>query len=312
MAANSTIEWTEHTWNPVTGCTRVGPECSNCYAMNMAHRFDWGEHLTRVHKVHLEQVDGSRKSVEMVDWNGEVDVHPHLLTMPLRWRSGAKVFVCSTADLFHHRVPFRFTAAVFGVMAAAPAHTFQVLTKRPARMAEFISLVESGALPSQSLCTTAADQIQQKHLADRVRATTPSWPLPNVWLGTSVGVRAAKYRIDDLRAIPAAVRFLSLEPLLEDLGELDLSGIGWVIAGGESGARARPMHPDWVRSIRDQCNAAKVPFFFKQHGAFSPAQTHGHCSGSRFSFADGQEVVRVGKKKGGRQLDGRTHDGMPI
>lgn len=142
------------------------------------------------------------------------------------------------------------------------------------------------------------------------QASSP-WPLPNVWCGTSVGVRDAKHRIDALRRVPAAVRFLSLEPLLEDLGELDLRGIGWVIAGGESGARARPMHPDWARSIRDQCAAAGVPFFYKQHGRFGPVAQLQGCGGRRHTFEDGLEVVAVGKKKAGRTLDGRIHNAMP-
>jgi protein gp37 len=315
MAARSDIEWTTHTWNPVTGCTRVSAECDNCYAMNMAHRFDWGKHLTRTRSLRLKTVGSDQvREVTTIDWNGLVDLHPDRLTEPLRWREGVTIFVCSTSDLFHHSVPFHFIAAVFGIMAAAPRHSFQVLTKRPERMAEFFAWLDSFTMPPEvGLLRRALEHVDDKRLADRIRTQPPSpWPLPNVWCGTSVGVQEAKPRISQLQSVPAAIRFLSLEPLLEDLGELDLSGIHWVIAGGESGPRARPMHTDWVRKIRDQCATADVPFFFKQHGAYGPAEAFSLCGGRRYTFDDGQEVVRVGKKKAGRELDGVLHDAMPV
>ena len=286
MAARSEIEWTTHTWGLTTGCSRKGPECDNCYAMGMAHRFSWGKHLTHRHRVRLQMVgSGARKSVDMVDWNGKVDLHSERLSQPLRWREPAKIFVCSTSDLFHHRVPYAFIAQAFGVMAAAQRHTFQVLTKRPERILPFFSMLSDNPDPLRVVLNRAREYFfhaGETRFADLVEQARESgtWPLPNVWLGTSVGVRDAKHRIDTLRKTPAAVRFLSLEPLLEDLGELDLSGIHWVIAGGESGARARPMHPDWVRSIRDQCAEAGVPFFFKQHGAFGPADELAGCAGA--------------------------------
>lgn len=318
MARQSKIEWTGPTWNIAKGCSRVGPECDNCYAMNMARRFEWGRHLTRRHTVKLKVIgDGPRRQVDdMVDWTGAVELHPDLLSEPLRWQQPDKVFVCSGSDLFHPKVPFEFIAAAFGVMATAERHTFQLLTKRAARMAEFFRWLEQQDLsPSQEVRWRAMSHFsdrKEKRFADQVEEHPCSpWPLPNVWCGTSVGVREAKPRIDDLREVPAAVRFLSLEPLLEDLGELDLRGIGWVIAGGESGSRARPMHPDWARSIRDQCDAADVPFFYKQHGRFGPADQLDGCRGRRHTFDDGQEVVGVGKKKAGRELDGRLHDAMP-
>lgn len=313
MAARSDIEWTGHTWNVTTGCSRTGPECDNCYAMNMAHRFDWGRHLTQKHPVKLKLLDGGRREVDMVDWNGKIDMHPDRLSMPLRWREPAKVFVCSTSDLFHPKIPFEYIAATFGVMATAKMHTFQVLTKRAARMAEFFRWVHKNGC---GVCVDQAREHMEKARAGRrhlhlIDTAAYEWPLPNVWCGTSVGVRDAKHRIDELREVPAAIRFLSLEPLLEDLGDLDLRGIGWVIGGGESQTRARPMHPDWARSIRDQCEAASVPFFYKQNGEFGPAEQFGQCGGRRHTFDDGQEVVRVGKKKAGRMLDGQPHDGMP-
>lgn len=317
MATNSPIEWTTHTWSPLRGCTRVSPECDHCYAMNMAHRFSWGKHLTRRHAVRLPVLGSSeRVLVDMVDWTGKVEQVPDELPTPLRWREPAKVFVCSGSDLFHPQAPMAYIAAVFGVMARARRHTFQVLTKRPERLPAFCrSLGPTWSTASKVIHDQAFEALleagHRRHAFDIMRDASPAWPLPNVWIGTSVGIRAAKPRIDALREMPAAVRFLSLEPLLEDLGELDLSGIGWVIAGGESGQRARPMHTDWVRSIRDQCDAVDVPFFFKQHGAYGPLEQLEQCRGRRHAFGDGVEVVRVGKKKAGRVLDGRLHDAMP-
>lgn len=233
MADRSAIEWTESTWNPVTGCTKVSPGCDNCYAERLAARL---------------QAMGNPRYV-----NGfEPTLHEDLLELPLRWRQPRLVFVNSMSDLFHPKVPTAFIQAVFEVMATAERHTFQVLTKRPKRAA-----VLTDALP---------------------------WS-PNVWLGTSVEQQDYISRINDLRRTDAAVRFLSLEPLLGPL-ELDLDRIGWVIAGGESGPGARPVNVEWIRSIRDQCSAARVPFFFKQWGGRTP-------------------------KAGGRELDGRTWDQMP-
>lgn len=326
MSARSDIEWTTHTWPVTRGCSRMPIECDNCYAIGMAHRFSWGHHLTRRHTVRLPVLDsdGRRVVEDMVDWTGHVDLVHDVLDQPLRWREPAKIFVDSGSDLFHPKVPFEFLEIVFGVMAVAEQHTFQLLTKRPEREAEFFRWLESGGSHSvdrrpmspsdlvHSAAFTHFSQRGDRRFADKVwNHGSSTWPLPNVWCGTSVGIRSAKPRIDALREVPAAVRFLSIEPLLEDLGELDLSGIGWVIVGGESGPRCRPMHPDWARSIRDQCATADVPFFYKQHGAYGPAEQFGQCGGRRHVFDDGQEVVRVGKKKAGRELDGRVHNGMP-
>lgn len=318
MSQKSSIEWTTHTWNPTTGCSRVGPECDNCYAMNMAHRFSVSKHLTRYHTVKLQVLGQDRRvAIDMVDWTGAVEMHPERLSQPFRWRAPAKIFVDSMSDLFHPKIPFSYIAIVFGVMACAQRHTFQVLTKRPEREAEFFQWLEKQSSdPLKFVRRAATDRFTSLRQIVHANRTShdripAAWPALNIWLGTSVGVRDAKWRIDALRDVPAHVRFLSLEPLLEDLGELDLSGIGWVIAGGESGARARPMHPDWVRRIRDQCDADEVPFFFKQHGAFGDARTFAHCAGKRHTFPDGQTVVRIGKKKAGRELDGHVHDAMP-
>lgn len=244
MASASAIEWTELTWNPVRGCTVLSPGCTHCYAMKQARRQSGPgmayEGLTR-------------RSKGGPVWTGEVRLVEELVEAPLRWQKPRLVFVNSMSDLFHEDVPEEFIARIFGVMARASQHVFQILTKR----------------------------------SDRLRQMAPklAWP-ENVWMGVSVERADYLFRVDDLRAVPAAVRFLSLEPLLGPLPDLDLSGVGWVIVGGESGSRARPMDPAWVLAIRQRCAESGVPFFFKQWGG-------------RF------------KKRTGRLLEGRTWDGMP-
>ncbi len=234
MAANSKIEWTECTWNPVTGCTKISPGCLNCYAERMAKRL---------------------KGMGQPNYrNGfKVTLHPHMLELPLRWRQPRTVFANSMSDLFHEDVPLDFIRQVFDVMARAPQHRFQVLTKRAERLAEL-----SAQLP---------------------------WPA-NVWMGVTVESDDYTGRIDDLRRTGAAIKFISFEPLLSAVEDVDLEDIDWVIAGGESGPRARPMAHDWVTNLRDQCLAAEVPFFFKQWGG-------------------------VNKKAQGRVLDDRTWTEMP-
>ncbi|MDW7709787.1 MAG: phage Gp37/Gp68 family protein [Deferrisomatales bacterium] len=234
MGLQSTIEWTDATWNPVTGCTKVSPGCRNCYAERMAVR------------LRAMGQPNYRKGFE-------VAIHPHTLRLPLTWRRPRQVFVNSMGDLFHDEVPEAFIRRVFETMEAATWHRFQVLTKR----------------------------------AGRLRRTAPRLPWPeNVWMGVTVECTDVRERIDDLRTVPAAVRFLSAEPLLGPLTGLDLAGIHWVIAGGESGPGARPIDPAWARDLRDQCLAAGVPFFFKQWGGRN-------------------------KKAAGRVLDGRTWGEMP-
>ncbi len=234
MALGSGIEWTQSTWNPVTGCTKVSEGCRNCYAERMAKRLQaMGQPNYR---------------------NGfDLTCHPGALDLPLRWKKPQVVFVNSMSDLFHEDVPLDFIQRVFATMRQAGQHTFQVLTKRASRLAEL------------------------SHLLD--------WT-ENIWMGVTVENAACKGRIDQLRSTSALVKFLSMEPLLDDMGGIDLARVDWVIAGGESGPGARPMHADWVRGIRDQCLAQHVPFFFKQWGGFN-------------------------KKKAGRILDGRTWDQMP-
>ena len=237
----SSIEWTEATWNPVTGCTEISPGCAHCYAKTFAERF--------------RGVPG-----HPYEYGFDLQLRPERLDQPLRWRKPRTIFVNSMSDLFHPDVPDDYIFQVFGVMESAERHRFQVLTKRSERLAEL-----AHSLP---------------------------WP-SNVWMGVSVENQRFTSRIDDLREVPATVRFLSCEPLLGSL-ELNLEGIHWVIAGGESGPGARAMDPEWIRGVRDQCADAEVPFFFKQWGAHD-------CDGRR-----------VGKKRSGRELDGSTFDSIPI
>ncbi len=237
----SSIEWTETTWNPVTGCTQISPGCAHCYAKTFAERF-------RGVSGHTYE-DGF-----------DLQLRSERLDQPLRWKKPRTIFVNSMSDLFHSGVPDEYIRQVFHSMESATQHRFQVLTKRPERLVQLAS-----SLP---------------------------WP-SNVWMGVSVENQRFADRVKELRKVPAAVRFLSCEPLLGSL-ELDLRDIHWVIAGGESGSGARAMHPDWVRRVRDQCAVAGVPFFFKQWGAHD---SHGR---------------RVGKKKAGRCLDGHYFSSMPI
>jgi len=239
MAQKSSIEWTDATWNPVRGCTKISPGCAHCYAETFAERF-------RGVKGHpFEQ-------------GFDLRVVPEKLHAPLNWRSPKRIFVNSMSDLFHDSIPDDYIVDVASVMVSAHWHTYQVLTKRSNRMREMLT----------TRLRFAADQ-------------------PFIWWGVSVENRRHGIpRIAELQATPAAVRFLSIEPLLEDLGALDLTGIHWVIVGGESGFGARPMRREWVTSIRGQCHEHGIPFFFKQWGG-------------------------VHKAVAGRQLDGRTYDEMP-
>ncbi|MCL4854510.1 MAG: DUF5131 family protein [Bryobacteraceae bacterium] len=234
MATKSSIEWTESTWNPLTGCDKISPGCKHCYAERMAKRL---------------------KAMGQKNYRNEfaLTLHPHVLELPLRWKQPQMIFVNSMSDLFHERVPDDYIQQVFATMRRAHWHQFQVLTKRSQRLREVSGRID--------------------------------WPV-NVWMGVSVENAKYKFRIADLQQTSAKIRFLSLEPLIGDLGELDLNGIDWVIVGGESGPGARPMQPEWVRSIQRQCAAAAVPFFFKQWGG-------------------------VNKKRAGRELNGRTYDELP-
>jgi len=267
MSTASKIEWTETTWNPATGCDRISPGCDHCYALALARRL-------KAMGSEKYQADGDPRTSGP---GFAVTVHEDTLREPLRWRKPRVVFVNSMSDLFHARVPDAFIASVFGVMAVTPQHTYQVLTKRPRRMR---ALLASDAF--QSRCAAAVDA---GGLRPGSAAPVP-WPLPNVWTGTSVENDDYAWRADCLRQTPAAIRFLSLEPLLGPLPSLDLTGIHWVIAGGESGPGHRTLDLAWARDIRDHCASQDVAFFFKQVGGQTP-------------------------KAGGRLLDGRTWDQMP-
>ena len=221
----TTIEWTDSTWNPVAGCTVLSPGCTNCYAMRMAARLD---------AMGVKKYAGlTRKSGGRSKWIGKVRLDESALATPLSWKSPRMVFVNSMSDLFHEAVPFWFIEKVWQTMAQTPRHTFQILTKRPDRMAE---------LTSNLTC------------------------LPNVWLGTSVEGPDYLSRLDSLRKVRATVRFVSFEPLLASLGEPDLSEIHWAIVGGESGPAARPIMLEWVESIHVACRTHETAFFFKQWG----------------------------------------------
>lgn len=254
----TSIEWTRgddgtagKTWNPFRGCTKISQGCKHCYAATFAERW--------------RGIPG-----HAYERGFEPRFVPEQLDAPLRWRKPRRVFVNSMSDLFHEAFTNEQIAAVYGVMAACPQHTFQILTKRASRRREWFAWYEgtSGAGASPYAAEQAAIEALRGAGIDTKGGFAcgwDEWPIPNVWEGVSVEDR--KYgipRIDELRRTPAAVRFLSCEPLLEDLGEIDLTGIDWVIAGAESGNGARPMHEDWVRSLRDQCAAAGVKFFYKQ------------------------------------------------
>src|SRR5215207_4849303 len=234
MSDRSAIEWTEATWNPVTGCDQVSPGCAHCYAKTFAERW--------------RGIPG-----HPYEQGFQLRLWPERLDQPLRWKRPRTIFVNSMSDLFHERIPEAFIQRVFEVMAGADWHVFQILTKRHERLAEL-----APSLP---------------------------WP-PNVWMGVSIENRRFVHRADCRREVPAAVRFISAEPLLGPLEGLDLTGIDWLIAGGESGPGHRPMRVEWVRELRDRCVAEEVAFFFKQWGGIRP-------------------------KSGGRTLDGRTWDETP-
>lgn len=402
MADHSHIEWTDATWNPVTGCSVVSPGCTNCYAMKLA-----GTRLRH----HPSRAGLTRDSKAGPVWTGEVRFNEQWLDQPLRWTKPRMIFVCAHGDLFHEDVPDEWIDRVFAVMALAPQHTFQVLTKRAERMAKYMNGIQSkipflGRMPLERIHLEAAGHMEgdggfmdtlKKHGNVYSLYLDAPWPLPNVWLGVSAeDQQRANERVPDLLATPAAVRFVSAEPLLgsinlsqiaagvhddfkdcgghpdptypiasEGWGRYDaLRGeywgttrtpdgvvhveheelafttpaIDWIIVGGESGPGARPMHPDWARSIRDQCAAAGVPFFFKQWGSWGRAKPRRSETPGKFALAGagphsnfwpamvhqidtyprqitlfgGATVLEfIGKAAAGRLLDGVEHNGMP-
>ena len=273
MADQSKIEWTDATWNPVRGCAIVSPGCTNCYAMKQAHRFSGPG----------KPYDGLTKLTKGGPvWTGKVRVVPELLREPLRWKRPRRIFVNSMSDLFHEDVPDEFIGAVFGVMAQCPQHTFQVLTKRATRMLAWFTEEEPQHASLREWCFYAARDLAGKEWMP-IAPWTQRWPLRNVWLGVSVeDQRRADERIPLLLQTPAAVRWISAEPLLGPISfegcwikykdpaihENWLERLDWVVVGGESGHRARPFDVSWARSLRDQCKALGVPFFLKQLGRY--------------------------------------------
>ena len=252
--AETQIEWTDATWNPVAGCSIVTAGCTNCYAMEMAKRLE---------AMHIDKYTGlTRKTGRRTVWNGVVREDRDALAIPYSWRKPRKIFVNSMSDLFHERVSDDFILDVWKVMRETPRHNYQILTKRPERMAELVD-AKIGEV------------------------------LPNVWLGTSIEDRNVVERIEHLRAAPAAIRFISFEPLIGPVGSVDLSGIHWAIVGGESGKSARPIREEWIDEIYGQCLSADTAFFFKQWGTW------------------GADNKKRSKKANGRHYRGQTWDEMP-
>lgn len=353
MADGSTIEWTDASWNPIVGCSVHSPGCKHCYAMGQAHRL-----ASNPATPHYAGTTKMTKTGPV--FTGKVALAPErVLTAPLHWRAPRRIFVNSMGDLFHENVPDEWIDRVFAVMALCPQHAFQVLTKRAERMREYMQ-------PHARRGTNTHHRIYMQ-LKSMRREFSFTCPLPNLWIGVSCErQQEADERIPHLLDTPAAVRFVSAEPLLGpiDFSALDYAGnrldalagtcephtihfdgLDWVIVGGESGPRARPMHPDWARSIRDQCAAAGVPFFFKQWGEWiewgqagatqwSNATRFGRGGALRTKFLgtlasnegplfegrafetkvlepDHQQVLRVGKRRAGRLLDKREHNAFP-
>lgn len=252
--AQTQIEWTDATWNPVAGCKIMSAGCTNCYAMEMARRLE---------AMGVEKYTGlTRKSGRRTIWNGVVREDPSSLSIPKSWKKPRKIFVNSMSDLFHDGVSEGFISQVWEVMRDTPRHHYQILTKRPDRMADVL-----------------------QRIAPR--------PLTNVWLGTSVEDAAVTERIGQLRSVPASIRFISFEPLIGPVGDIDLSGVDWAIVGGESGRSARPIQEDWIDDIYGACLASGTAFFFKQWGTW------------------GADNKRRSKKANGREYRGRVWNEMP-
>lgn len=335
MGDGTGIEWTDATWNAQVGCSRVSRGCLHCYAETLAAG-------------RLRHLDDYAPTTTSGRFNGTVTLRPDRLDQPLRWTRPRRIFVNSMSDQFHENVPAEWIAEVFAVMALAQWHTFQVLTKRPDRMAQLLA---------DPLFEALVGRVRDKwsdHPAVRGRlATDMVWPLPNVWLGVSIESDQWVGRADVLRSTPAAVRWISAEPLVGPLPSLSLEGIDWLVVGGESGSGAAPMHPEWARDLRRRCLVHRVPFLFKQWGEFVPAdviddpemlggRAYIRPGGGRSAamirepgpsgtmraattrpMEPGDETsgcvmldkttvaVKVGKRTAGRTLDGRTHDDYP-
>lgn len=331
MAETSDIEWTEATWNIITGCSVVSPGCTNCYAMRLAG--------TRMRN-HPSRVGLTKDSKAGPVWTGEVRLNEEWLDQPLRWKRPRMIFVCAHSDLFHENVPDEWIDQVFAVMALAQHHTFQVLTKRAERMRAYMTAPRNPDGKPWDRWTEIAMGIGYSLPSYRGSGGAMARPLPNLWLGVSAeDQRRADERIPHLLATPAAVRWVSAEPLLGplDLTRIDVDGYGellpltgwqpglgatdsegqptaghpgidWIVAGGESGPGARPMNPAWVRQLHDQCKGAEVPFFFKQWGAWISSSEAGYSTWDRTGRRDGQVLGRVSgfdPRRGTPGLDGR-------
>lgn len=353
MGDKTGIEWTDATWNPIVGCSIVSPACTNCYAMAQAariERMNEGDRKSgpRMREGKLQEVPVSHyagttePSKAGPVWTGKMAQAPdHILTAPLRWKRPRRIFVNSMGDLFHESVPDEWIDKVFAVMAKAPQHSFQVLTKRADRMRRYVSATMTdegrGRLSGAAIGLSGRDDWSGDHWS----GCDGDKPLPNVWLGVTAEDQArADERIPDLLATPAAKRFVSCEPLLSEIDLHEYLGLdvgrlckrnevkpgetflSWVISGGESGPNARPSHPDWFRSLRDQCAAAGVPFFFKQWGEWVTEDQSPEDivlpGESRLAWAnnlgsgDQTAVYKVGKRRAGSLLDGREHKEFPL
>ena len=340
MADGTKIEWSEATWNPITGCSRISPGCGGpgphggCYAEQLAG--------TRLRN-HPSRDGLTKPTPNGPRWTGEVRFNVEWLTQPMRWKRPRTIFPCAHGDLFHEKVPDEWIDAVFAVMALSPQHIFQVLTKRAARMQVYLQRIE--ALKAREriafFLETEAKLAGLGITELRGHDLRAGFPLENVWCGVSAEDQPyADERLAHLRETPAAVRWVSAEPLLGPI-KADLTGIDWMVVGGESGPRARPMHPDWARSLRDQCEAANVAFFFKQWGEWLPWKSHvgPFWEAQNGEYADGHSLFpadidqdpkwddglaeidegfehfafqRVGKKAAGRLLDGVEHNAFPL
>lgn len=313
----SKIEWTEKTWNPLAGCTRISAGCENCYAEVMAHRL--------MHMGQEKYADTVKKTAGgKIQWTGKINIDEAALSIPYKTKKPTMFFVNSMSDLFHNNVPFEFIEKVYMVMVENSQHIFQVLTKRPKRMVEFFEWLATGVKK------VGLDSVptQSSNIMDYLSA------LPNVWWGVSVEHQeAANERIPYLLKIPAVVRFLSCEPLLGyvdltnafwsknqvpigELRDLLVNKIDWVIAGGESGHNARPMHPDWVIDLKNQCKEVNVPFFFKQWGEWAPVHDlrvneKGIAGKTWYTFDPDTSVCKVGKKLSGSKINGIEYKEFP-
>jgi len=341
----SNIEWTEKTWNPTVGCTEVSPGCTNCYAAKMAWRLQHmpNQTVSKDYAGTVKKLDNGK-----LVWTGKVNMLQHRLREVIHNKKPTVYFVDSMSDLFHKDVPLYYIDQVYATMAIAHWHTFQILTKRPDRMLAWYNHKDT-AWANEGMQGDERIRFQTYHTYGKQKQISPDkwhWPLKNVWIGTSVeNQKAADERIPFLLQVPAAVRFLSCEPLLGPVSidfvsiyeALDprhgripsiLGGINWVIVGGESGSGARPMHPDWARALQHQCQEAGVAFFFKQWGNWLPIdmphnqetiaplkkneQWLNQAGGQGFHGEAVYRMRNVGKHDAGRLLDGKEYNELPV